>query len=317
MPDFHMHGRAIASVFDLLGARETSLTAAVGFACSRSATLRDALVADALGRPHPTAAVAIEQHGQDSLDRTDIELADDDGPVVIIEAKRGWTVPTHDQLARYAVRRPHIITVVTDCTDAYATGLGLPDQIDGVPVTHRSWRHLLNVVRGVGRSRWATELRTYLESTVATLQDTATNEVFVVVVGKIPEFNNQHGREFVDAGWYFHPHRPGWPQRPPTYIGFRQDNALFTVRHIDEYELVADLRDVADQVGVRHIDDTVQGPHFVYRLGPHIGPPQPLHAGPGRNFRNQQHKIPLDLLFTSPTYADAVEAAARRREIVG
>ena len=309
--DLHAHGRPIASVFDLLGAHEPALTGALGFTLARSDTLRDALVADALGHPATITGVTVEQRGGASHDRTDLELHSPDGPLVIYEAKRGWTLPTRTQLATYAQRRPDQIVVVTDCTDSYAHAAGLPTNVDGVPVTHRSWRHLLEIVRAHTSSVWTQGLVTYLEAHVATLQDTTSNVVFCVVVGPIIEFDGQHGREFVDAGWYFHPHAPGWPKSPPNYMGFRQSNTLFTIRHVEDYELVADLRDVADKVGIHHIDDTVSGPHFVYRLGPHIGPPAPLPTG--HNYRSGQHHIPIDLLLTCATYKDALEAAKQRR----
>lgn len=54
-------------------------------------------------------------------------------------------------------------------------------------------------------------------------------------------------------------------------MAFRQSNEVFTI-HVDAYELIADLREVAAAVGIKKVLSEVDGPHFVYWLGPHIGP---------------------------------------------
>lgn len=205
---------------------------------------------------------------------------------------------------------------MTDCTDAYAAYLGLPVQSDGVEVTHRSWRHVLDLVRTLsGADRWIAELLSYLEANVATLQDVESNQVYCVSVGPIQGLANQHGREFIDQDVYFHPHAPGWPHRPPTYMAFRQSNEVFTIRHVDAYELVADLREVAAAVGIKEVLDEVEGPHFVYWLGRHIGPARPLATG--TNYRAARHWVYIDLLLTSSTYKEALTASKEREQTVG
>lgn len=301
----------MGSVFDLLGAQEPALTGALGFALARSRRLLEAFTADAFGGPQHAVSIAVERHGEDTADRTDIEILGDDGPLLIVEAKRGWVVPTTGQLETYARRRPRLLLVISDCTNHYAAAMDLPLVVGGVDVVHRSWRDVIKVVQSVPRSdRWAGELLTYLESTVATWHTTESNLVYVVSVGPIPEFGGKHGRDFVDQDVYVHPHAPGWPQHPPTYLGFRQDNAVFTIRHVDDVDVVADVRDVAEEFGIPTISEEVTGPQVVYRLGPHIGPADPLPSG--MNYRAARHRVHLDLLLTSATYKEALARSKER-----
>jgi hypothetical protein len=189
--------------------------------------------------------------------------------------------------------------------------MGLPRDVGGVDVVHRSWRDVIHVVRSVPRTdRWAGELLTYLESTVATWRTTESNVVYVVSLGPIPEFGGMHGRDFVDQDVYVHAHAPGWPQHPPTYLGFRQANAVFTIRHVEDVDVIADIRDVAQEFGIATIDEETTGPQVVYRLGPHIGPATPLPSEV--NYRAARHRVHLDLLLTSATYNDALARSKER-----
>lgn len=309
-----LHGRQVESVFQLLGTGETALTAALGFALANTPQLRRALLDD-LGVKDSTPDVALESRADEAEGRTDIELIGDD-TFVILEAKRGWVVPTHRQLEMYAARGPDLLVVVTDCTSSYAGTLGLPESVDGVPVVHRSWRQIIEVVRSVsGRGqRWTNELLTYLEDTVATLQDRETNWAYCVVLGGIGALNNRHGRDYVDRGVYFHPHgQGGWTKHPPTYMAFRWDNKVHTIRHVDDYELVGDLRGThaLDATDIVTDEADVARPHFVYRLGPHIGPPTPLPSG--KNYRAMRLWVRLDTMFTSATLTEAVAVSKSRQ----
>jgi hypothetical protein len=298
----------------LLGSKEPALTGALGFVLSRSPALCDALLRD-LELDGSVESVHLEQHGVKAADRTDIELLGE-GVSVIIEAKRGWIIPTVAQLETYARRRPDVIVVVTDCSDGYARMLGLPEQLSNIPVEHRSWRNILEMVRnqvGAGR-RWEGELLRYLESNVATMQDVESNQVYCVSLCPIGTLGGVHGKVYVDRGIYFHPHSRGWPQQPPTYLAFRYDSRVQTIRHVDAYEIVGDLRDGVEIDEVTNEADVAR-PHLVYQLGPHIGPAEPLPYG--TNYRAARHWVFLDLLLTEETYQAVVETSRARRVAAG
>ena len=123
-----------------------------------------------------------------------------------------------------------------------------------------------------------------------------------------------HGKVYVDRGIYFHPHSRGWPQQPPTYLAFRYDSRVQTIRHVDAYEIVGDLRDGVAIDAVSSEADVAR-PHLVYQLGPHIGPPEPLPYG--TNYRAARHWVFLDLLLTEETYQAVVETSRARRVAAG
>lgn len=318
--DLMRHNRAIPSVFRLAGTGEIAVTGALGWSLAHSEGLLDAFLAD-LGLPQGSVSeIRIEHHDAAAGGRTDIELVGDD-LLVVVEGKAGWIVPGEVQLRTYLDRSPDLLIAATACTTAYAHGLGLPSNLDGVPVTHRSWRELRDLaraVRGAGRT-WAAQLGDYLEDVVDYLHETGSNIAICVALGPIQGLVNEpQGQRWVDKDLYFWPHAKGW-FTPPTYLAFRWAEAddgarLRTVRHVDEVELVPDLADAVDDVRFKepNID---HGPHFVARLGPHIGPaaPVPYSDPPGYNPRARHDHIPIDLLLTSPTYKAAVAAAKRRR----
>jgi len=134
------HGNTMASVFSLLGSNENDLTAALGWTLRSSPTLLTALTSSL--NPAPQAATTtIDLEVSDDLGRTDLELHGADH-VVVIEAERGWLLPTTTQLAAYASRCrtmpvAHLVTL-SDCSPDWAR-LQLPATVDGVKVTHLSF----------------------------------------------------------------------------------------------------------------------------------------------------------------------------------
>lgn len=163
------YGRPASSVFDLLGHGEVDLTAAVGWALSNSPTLMKGLF-DVLDLDGPPEAVAVTLETADDAGRTDIEVTSPHWKVVI-EAKQGWQLPTHQQLQQYAGRFDAVdhglILTMSDSSAAWAARQ-LPDTVDGIPVRHEPWdtiRQLIRTSRKTARSRerlWLDELEDYM-----------------------------------------------------------------------------------------------------------------------------------------------------------
>lgn len=108
---------------------------------------------------------------------------------------------------------------------------------------------------------------------------------------------------------YFYPvNGGGWPP-PPNYMGFRYDGQLQSIRHVDNYEVVGDVRPYfpgADR------GERWEGPYYLLHLGPEIRPPRKVPNGPGVQ-RNMRLWCMLDLLLTSPTITDAFLKTKKRR----
>jgi hypothetical protein len=93
--DLTRHGTDVTSVFDLLGRYENDLTASLGFVLSRCQSLCAAVLRriwrEASGTSQPEVAFALEVRDRDG--RTDLEVRLDEA-LLIIEAKRGWLLPS-------------------------------------------------------------------------------------------------------------------------------------------------------------------------------------------------------------------------------
>lgn len=121
MAELTLHGRAVSTVFDLLGAREDDITYSLGWGLSRSDALARAILEEAFGAASQGPLIAIRlQESEAGTGRTDIEI-ETEREHLVIEAKRGWTLPLPSQLAKYEERliardeRARHIAVVAEC----------------------------------------------------------------------------------------------------------------------------------------------------------------------------------------------------------
>lgn len=313
-----LHGNHVGSVFRLLGRDENAATYALGFAMSRSPTLRALIVERVLPGAAPDALdvkIALQHRGPDA-GITDIEIICSDYHIVV-EAKVGLALPSFRQLALYAGRmaeRPsRRLVSVSAAPPEYAASV-LPQEVDGVIVVHVPWAEVVALAR---RARactkssleklWLQELDQHCEEYVKPAR-ILSNEVFVVSLS--------HDQLCVDppytwidvyrAGSYFHPVGRSWPVEPPNFIGFRFDGKLQSIHHIDSWRVVANLR----EVDARWPDEDRS--HFVYQLGPAMRPAREVKSNP----RMQAMRVwtALDLLLdgSQATILDAVAAHKAR-----
>lgn len=307
MTPITIHGREVGSIFELLGGSENSITYSLGWAFSRCPGLveRVALRLGAIGAHFDQ--IHLQEYGEDG-GYTDIELL---GPHhhVIIEAKRGWWLPTSFQFSRYAPRFEkegrnwRKFVAMSDCTTEYAK-LHLPSHESEVELAYLGWRDLEGLCRSAGKGhaekRLLAELSTYLR-TVATMQDLRSNMVYVVSLGG----GNPEGAtvSWIDIiaklGMYFHPVGKTFPKEPPNYVAFRYWGQLQSIHHIDSYVVTTNLGEQ-----VPGMPNQEHGPCFVYRLGPAIRPPHVVKAGPSV-LRNARVWAALDLLLTCETLTEA------------
>src|SRR5438132_13759825 len=106
MPELLLHNRTVESVFSLLGQAENDITFSMGWALSRSPLLLQNFLRKVLRTRHccdlDQLVVALQEY-QKGAGITDIEIRDA-GLHVIIEAKRGWILPSKEQLRGYVPR---------------------------------------------------------------------------------------------------------------------------------------------------------------------------------------------------------------------
>jgi hypothetical protein len=84
---------------------------------------------------------------------TDIEV-ETEYVAMILEAKRGWDLPTQTQLEKYAPRLAQAeigrILVVSEASPEFAAP-SVPDGVAGVPVVYRSWRDVVRLAESSSR----------------------------------------------------------------------------------------------------------------------------------------------------------------------
>jgi hypothetical protein len=322
----YRHGRQAESLFDILGHDEVDATSAVGFVCSRSPRLAEVIVQLAGIDASSGADIVRLEERTDLLHRSDIEL-DVGSDRVVVEAKVGFDIPTVEQLRRYLPRvaghQGHFVTL-TNARKLAAVEIG--DVIDGVPVSHLSWRGLYEQTRTVSADARGTErfllneLVVYLRGIMAA-RDIQSNRVYVVSLGqaKVAETD----MDFIDVvlkyGRYFHPAHGvrGFPRFPPNYLGFRFDGKLQSIRYVqdaavynmrvDEPEGLPDLRHETWWTG-----DAARADHVLYTLGPPIVPSREVRTG--NLYRAARVWAALDLLLTCDTIAEAAEKTRLREE---
>ncbi len=312
-----IHGRSVHTVFDLLGQRENDLTYALGWGLANAPELTRSFLADLYGFDvgEPTL-ISLQESGGDR-GYTDIELVTENAHLVI-EAKRGWVVPTVAQLARYVPRlalSPNpMLVALTECSRAFARRR-LPADVGGVAVKHCSWAHLVKITDEAGRRgrhaerRLVAELGRYLRG-VMTMQDVTSNSTYVVALSqKTPPGWTISLRDVVlQKARYFHPYGAGggWPTVPPNYLAFRWNGHVQQINHVEGYVVVDDLHGAVEEIPAG--DASIS--HIVYRLGPPIHLPQPLPSG--TNYWDSRLWVALDLLLTSATLQEALAATKAR-----
>ena len=322
--------RSVNTVFDLLGSKENDLTYSVGWAMKNVPAFTEGFLKDVFGG-HPGEVLSINLQQADPDGITDIEVLTSRAHL-IIEAKRGWVLPTDSQLKRYAPRLDATklplrkLLALTECSADYASR-HLPSEIGGITVDHRSWAQLMAhasvAEHGVGSHQerhLAQELVRYLKGATS-MQDPASNIAYCVALGAdYPEGWPLTPRQVLESGIYFHPFGwgHGWPKTPANFLAFRWDGQLRDARHVESTIVVDDLHDEVPAIpSVRNLDR----PHLVYRLGPSI-PFAPLPAGvrsDGRkiSYRNTRFWVALDLILTSATMQEAINQTKVRLGVSG
>jgi hypothetical protein len=313
VPDLYLHGREIHTVFELLGVEENDITYSLGWCLSESEALANALARKALGKmAEPVEAIRLQDHVS-GKGITDIQLHA--GPdLVVVEAKRGWSVPTREQLELYAGRRPQpsALLALSECSQEYAD-TKLVSAAGGVPVRHLSWKEVAVLTRkvlpetGLHERHLLNHFLSYLGRAMP-IQNKESNAVFVVALST--ETPKNSGISWIDIsekeGRYFHPIGNNWPKTPPNYMGFRYHGRLQCIRHVDDYEVGTNPHKFIPAMASEEWDT----PHFFYKLGPRIVPPTEVKTG--NLYMNSRVWVAFDLLLTSKTIAEARDKTQER-----
>lgn len=317
MPELLLRNQPVPSVFSLLGQKENDITFSMGWALSQSPMLLRRFLQPMLRAGQQLAltdpVVALQEFQKDS-GITDLEIRD--GKLhIIIEAKRGWNLPSQEQLKKYVPRFREtkaeipIIVTASECSQEYAREY-LPVEVGGIPIRHMSWSEMSTLSGFSGgthaEKRLMQEFRNYL-ATIVNMQPQNSNRVYVV---SLSNAECAPGLTFLqvvkERNRYFHPYgHPRWPKEPPNYLAFRYGGRLQSIHHVEDARVIRNFHPYFHEY-----PDKEDRPHFLYRLGPAIHPGHEVRAG--KVFRSARVWAMLDLLLTSKTISEAHERSKKR-----
>jgi hypothetical protein len=263
---------------------------------------------------------------------TDIEIYDPGRFHIIVEAKRGFTVPGREQLLKYAQRlkispnKDAIKMLVVLAEDDRAGGWlreQVPHSIKGIPIATISWYRFIKFAYAHSTSSTYAQrhiLRQFIQylERVIVMQRQDSNRVYVVSLS-----DNKFGcgdTTFVDVvekfRKYFHPiggkEGGGWPNEPPNYLAFRYHGKLQSIHHVNSHTIIKNFAPHFTKKSA-----PLKRPHFLYELGAAI---KPIHRIPTNDKRRSIYPsgrkwVYIDLLLTSKSIAEAAFQTKRREAV--
>jgi hypothetical protein len=312
-----LYGEIIDTFFDLLGKDENALTMALGWNLNQnyhflmnfiSKTISlDVVIKDVY--------VYLQRPGNDN-GFTDIELIINEKYHLILEAKKGWNLPSKGQISKYKKRykkstpKNNFFIVISDCKRDFA--LGQIRKFDlKFPVYYTTWRDIIDIIdfsykqSNNFQKKLLNEFRDFVEG-VKMSGNQGSNEVFCVSLSKRKAFDsNITWIDIVEKyDIYFYPVGSNWPKEPPNYMAFRYDGKLQAIRHVENFE----ISDKLDQFVP--VPEKEYSLHFVLELGPSFKPKNEVRNG--NIWSNGRVWFDLDTVFNCNTIKEAIEISKER-----
>ena len=318
------YGKEVESVFQLMGTLENDITKSIAWAFSQCPLFTKILFDRLLNIDcNPDLFLIRYQLSEKDKGITDLEITDGELFYVIIEAKRGWVLPTKEQLSKYSIRTKinngsianRAIITLSECSEEYADTYQEIKEINGLVVKHISWKTIwMTAVEAKTKSntnqkRILEELIVYLGG-IMTTQNKDSNWVYVVSLS----YDSAGGSKlsYVDIvnkkEKYYHPYGiNGWPKETPNYIAFRYNGQLQSIHHIESDVKTKNLHTAIPEMP----DEECSEQYVVYSLGPAIKPNKTVKTG--KIYASGRKWAMLDLLLTSDTIAEACDKSYERQ----
>jgi hypothetical protein len=325
MSKLQLRGQQIESVFELLGVKENDVSFSVGWALANSpaflAEFINLAVSPSLKFDVASAQIRLQQY-ESTKGITDIEIEIPTQLFFIIEAKRGWVLPSESQLFTYARRltfknnpaQTKKLIVLTECSEDYAKAHFKLKDINGITVLPLSWKQVFDAAQKAYRhgshteKRLLWELATYFQR-IMTMQKNDSNLVYIVSLGsgKPHHWKISWIDIITKKSHYFHPigGKGGWPVSPPNYLAFRYYGQLQAIHHVERYEVFTNPHSHFPEIPS---DDWI--PHYLYHLGQAFAPSKVVRTG--RIYPSGRVWCALDTLFTVSTISEARDITKKR-----
>lgn len=326
MTELYIFDSKIESMFQLLGQKENDISYSVGYSFASCRQLLDNFLRQINIKSFQPDKIKIKlQTHEKDKGFTDFEILQEGQFHLIVEAKRGWTFPTDNQLNKYASRLTFQnssavdkrIIIFNESTPAYTQAHFAKTTVSSFPVRVINWQTIQrlttssikrgrdvenNILRNLGK---------YLNK-ISTMQKIDSNMVFVVSLGWDKPDNWQiNWQDIVNKKRkYFHPvggGKGGWPAEPPNYIAFRYGGKHQTIHHIDKYEVFKN-----PAIHFKEIPSANWEPYYLYHLGPSIVPTKEVKTG--KVYPSGRKWAMLDLLLTSDSVSEASDKTGQRQQ---
>ena len=157
------HGREVSTFFDLLGRDENAMTASLGWVLYRCNGFVQELV-KSFGFAEGCSEhlfIRLQEHSE-GTGVTDIELHDYGKFRIVVEAKRGFNIPSTKQLEKYAKRLKEsedtkaeklLVVLAESDRDGHWLKKNTPTEVNGVDIKTISWHRLRSMAFKVLRKR--------------------------------------------------------------------------------------------------------------------------------------------------------------------
>lgn len=321
MADLYIYNNKIDSVFQLLGQKENDISYSVGWALANSPTLLTDFLRKTINWKKKLDFDQVKimlQKYERKKGFTDFEIELPGHFHLIIEAKKGWKLPSIEQLKKYVSRHEFSksiadikkVIVLTECSQHFMDAHFNINQVDGIDVLTLSWKdiyELANANKGTNaEKRLLRQIKKYLEK-IMTMQKKDSNWVYIVSLGYGKPKHWEIGwREIVnDRHNYFHPVGNRWPAEPPNYIAFRYNGKLQSIHHIEKYIVFTNPHDHFPEIPSKEWE-----PHFLYSLGQGFCSTQTVKNG--KVYPSGRYWCMLDTLFICETISDARDVSMNR-----
>ena len=319
MTKLYLHNKEVENLFDLLGDKENDITFSLSFSLSRVKPFLNKLIKELTDKKIDLEEIDIMlQEYEDDKGYTDIELISED-IFCIIEAKKGWNLPSKEQLEKYAHKlkeyknlQPKLV-VVSECKKFYADEKFKKYGIK-IPIEFVSWQTIHKWVKEIGpqcnnyQKNLLEELDKYFKK-VITMQDKDSNEVFCVVVSNKNLMNGFTFLDVIRKGYYFYPMEGGWPKVPPTYLAVRHKAKLMSIHYVEGYDIVEKPDDHIPEL--KGWKDWRNCLHYILKLGKPFKPNHEVKNG--KIYPNQHIKFMLDTPFICKTIKEARDLTNERK----
>ena len=311
----------VRTIFDAFGSKENDLTTSLAYVLSKSPTLTRLIIKRLYRKRLAWENVAIRlqelKQGRQDKGFIDIEVTVDNELRIIVEAKKGWNLPSPEQIKKYLSRlyefhkKKRIFVILSDSSKDYAAD-NLSPSYYSVPVKVLQWKDIIELIdtsypRGTNVEKYLfRELKEYLIKEIQ-MENIESNWVYVVSLSdKTPSWSKISWMDVVyRQKHYFYPAAKNWPKTPPNYLAFRFGGRLQSIHHVEHYEVVDDIHKKISGIKKGKLKN-----HYLLYLGDGFEPRKVIPNG--NIWSNGRLWCMLDTLFTSRTLKEACELSKKR-----